>query len=81
MRAMELVVLAVVVLASATWVTVHVALSWALSSRGPRWRGLAALVVPPLAPYWGREAELTSLTRAWLASLLTYGVALVVAAF
>ena len=41
---------ATLVLAFATWVTVHVALSARLMLRSqPRWRGLLALVVPPLA--------------------------------
>ena len=42
------------VLAFATLVTVHVAIVLGLAWRYPRWRALAALVVPPLAPYWAR---------------------------
>ncbi len=45
---------ATLVLSFAAWVTTHVALAARLALRSqPRWRGLVALVVPPLAPMYG----------------------------
>ena len=49
----DVVVVALFVLAFATWVTVHVALCWRLAVRArPRWRAVAALGLPPLAPIY-----------------------------
>jgi hypothetical protein len=41
------------VLAFAVVVTAHVTLVASLAWQTPRWRALVALVVPPMAPYWG----------------------------
>ncbi len=74
-------VLAALVLAFATFVTVHVFLAGRLTLRArPRWRGLLALVVPPLAPLWAfREGWRRSATL-WVAAVLAYVVARIAAA-
>jgi hypothetical protein len=74
----ELVPFGILVLAAATHVTVHVALSWGLGQRGPWLRGLIALLVPPCAPYWGYEAGLKKRSAGWVVSLVVYVVALTV---
>ncbi len=68
-----------VVLAFALLVTAHVTIAAGLLRHPPRWRALAALVVPPLAPYWAwgpmrRRAVL------WLAAAFVYVVARLLAA-
>jgi hypothetical protein len=71
---------ATLVLAFATLVTVHVALASRLVLRArPRWQGLAALVVPPLAPIYGFRQGWRRTSTLWLVSLIAYVVALLVA--
>lgn len=50
----------------------HVTLVIGLLRRDPWWRGLVALVVPPLAPFWGYEAALRGRVTLWVASLAVY---------
>ena len=73
------IVLAVLVVAFATLLTVHVALAFGLARQPPRWRGLVALVVAPLAPWWGWHARLRARAIVWLAAAFAYAVALVIA--
>ena len=61
--------------------SVHVSLSAALVRRQPRWRGPVALLVPPLAPYWGYQAGLRVRTVLWLVALVLYTTARIAAAF
>ncbi|AUX47392.1 hypothetical protein SOCE26_089120 [Sorangium cellulosum] len=71
---------ATLVLAFATWVTVHVALAARLILRsGPRWRGVVALVVPPLAPIYGFRQGWRRLSTLWIVCLILYVLALLVA--
>jgi len=72
------VVAAALLLAFAVLITAHVTLVVGLAARSPRWRALVALVVPPLAPYWGWSA-LRVRSAVWMAGAVTYGVMLVVA--
>jgi hypothetical protein len=60
-------------------VTVHVALAAGLFCRAPRWRGALALLLPPLAPYWGMRERMRVRTSLWLGSLMVYIVARMVA--
>jgi hypothetical protein len=53
-------------------VTLHVALVAALLRRPPRWRAGAALLVPPLAPYWAFTAGMRWRAAAWLSMLVLY---------
>jgi hypothetical protein len=77
----DLVVFIALVAAFALLSTVHLAIAMRLSLREPRWRGLVALVVPPLAPYWGMEAGMKKLATLWIVALSIYVVARIGAAF
>jgi len=69
----DAVIVTLLVLGFALLVTTHVALCGFLVLHAkPRWRGLAALVVPPLAPWWGLREGRTITTILWLVSLLLY---------
>jgi hypothetical protein len=61
-------------------VTAHVALAVGLLLRSPRWRGLVALVVPPLALYWGWEAQMRLRAALFALGLATYAMALTASA-
>jgi hypothetical protein len=66
-------------LSLALLVLAHVAIVVALVRRTPRWRAAVALVVPPLAGVWGREAKLTGWGRLWLGACIAYAVTLGIA--
>lgn len=76
----DVAVLVVLVVSFAAFVTAHLALSLALAMRPPRWQGPVALIVAPLAPFWGLKAGLRKRAVAWLVSVAVYAVARVVAA-
>jgi hypothetical protein len=76
----DFVVFASLTLSFAIFVTSHVALAARLARRErPRWRGLVAFVVPPLAAVWGFRAGLRKNAALWAFSLVVYVVALVFA--
>ena len=60
-------------LALAVHVGAHLALLVGLARRRPRWRALAAVVVPPLAPIWGWNA-MPRRAHAWAIAFAAYGV-------
>jgi hypothetical protein len=60
------------VLAFATLVTVHVAIVLGLLFRDPRWRAVAALIVPPLAPYWALRGGMVIRGAVWIGSVVLY---------
>lgn len=62
------------VVAFATFVTVHLAIAVGLVFRFPRWRAPVALVVPPLAAYWALRGGMRVRGALWLGSLLLYAV-------
>jgi hypothetical protein len=62
----------VLVLAFATYVTAHVTLAFGLGYRRPRWRALVALVIAPLAPWWGWRAKMRARSVLWIASVVVY---------
>lgn len=66
-------VAAALVLAFALAVTAHVTLVVGLAGRAPRWRALVALVLPPLAPYWGWSG-LRRRAVLWLGAAAAYAV-------
>jgi len=75
----DALVLAGLVLGFATLVTVHIALAARLVLRvRPRWRGLLALVVPPLAVIWGFRAGYRRNAVLWLVAVVIYLIALIV---
>ena len=77
---MDVVLVILLVAGFAAFVTLHVALSGLLFfAHKPRWRGLVALVIPPLAPLWGYRAGQKRTAIAWLTLLTLYVAARVVA--
>lgn len=77
---LDAVVLGMLVVGFATLVTTHVALSFALLFfHPPRWRGLVALVVPVLAPFWGWREGRRKTVILWGTAALVYGVGFLIA--
>ena len=68
----DLILTAALSVALAAWVTDHVALSVGLMRRRPRWRGLVALLVAPLAPVFGFGARLRVRSVLWIAFAVAY---------
>ncbi len=76
----DTLVLAGLVLGFATLVTVHVALAVRLMRRErPRWRGLVALVIPPLAVIWGFRAGFRRNAVLWLVAVVVFLIARILA--
>ncbi len=74
------VLMAGLVLGLASLVTTHVALAGRIWLRQtPRWRGLVALVVPPLALFWALRAGWKGIAVLWILAITVYVTALVVA--
>jgi apolipoprotein N-acyltransferase len=73
MAAFRVVLLA---LAFAVLVTAHVSLLAVLAFRRPRWRAIAALVIPPLAPYWGWQERRHVASSVWVFGAIAYVVSL-----
>jgi hypothetical protein len=72
------ILLAGLVLGLATFITTHVALAGRIFLRQrPRWRGLVALVVPPLAPIWALRAGWRVSAAIWIGAIALYVIALV----
>lgn len=67
-----------IIVSFATLVTAHVALAAGLVARKPWWRGLLALVVVPLAPYWGAREKMRARVVVWAVALVGYTAALVI---
>ena len=79
-RVKDIIIVVALVLGFATLITVHVAIAGRLALRErPRWRGLVALLVPPLAVLWAVRAGWRWAAAVWLISVLVYVVALVAA--
>ena len=62
------------VVAFATLVTAHVTLVVGLLARPPRWRALAAALVPPLAPAWGVRSAMPVRAAIWMVSAVAYAL-------
>ena len=69
---LDIVLLVLISVAIGLHLVAHVTLVIGLLFRKPWWRGLIALVVPPLAPYWGYEAKLRGRVTLWLTTLAVY---------
>ena len=73
---MDYALLATLTLALATLATVHVYLAARLTVRQePRWRGVLAFFVPPLAPIWAFRAGWRVPAGIWVAAVVAYTVA------
>jgi len=68
--------LALLALSFGVLCTAHVFLLVCLAVRPPRWHALAALVVPPMAAYWGWQQGRRGATTTWLVGLMGYGISL-----
>jgi hypothetical protein len=76
----DIIVLATLIVAFASLVTIHVAVASRLVLRArPRWRGFVALVVPPLAPILAFREGWRRFGIAWIAAVLVYLAVLIVA--
>lgn len=76
----DTIVLAALLLAFATFVTIHVAIAVRLVLRkDDRWRGALVWIVPPLAPLWALQRGWRTSTVIWVSSVIVYGVALIAA--
>ena len=80
-HSVDTVIVALLVGSFATLVTVHLALAAGLVRRRPHWRGAAALLLPPLAPYWGFRVGMRKRVIVWVAALSVYAVSLVAVTF
>jgi hypothetical protein len=77
----ETVALVILLLAFATWFTVHVAIAVRLVAAGsPRYRGLVAFLLPPLAPWWAWERNWRASTSVWILAVVVYAIVRAVAA-
>jgi len=75
----DAVVLAVMLVAFAALVTAHVTLAIGLARRSPRWRAPIALVIAPLAPWWGWRERMRIRGSIWVVAALAYAGALLLA--
>jgi len=66
---------AFVVLSFGLLAAAHLTIAVGLLSRAPRWRAAAALVLPPLAPYWAAREHMWIRAAAWGLGLVVYVVA------
>ena len=69
------------VVAFATLLTAHLFIAVRLTLNKPRYRGIVALVVVPLAPLWAYEKRWRAAFWCWLTAVAVYTVALVVAQY
>jgi len=77
----ETLLLAVLLVAFATWVTVHVAIAVRLVLAGtPRYRGVLAFFLPPLAPWWAWERRWRVSAGMWVGAVVVYAVVRAIAA-
>ena len=70
-----------IVASFAAHVTAHVALAVGLLLRKPRARGVVALLLPPLALYFGIREKMWARSILWTAALVAYLAARVAARF
>lgn len=68
----ELLTVATMLVAFAALVTTHMAILWTLLFRPPRWRALAATLVPPLAPWWALREGLRIRGVIWIGAAALY---------
>jgi hypothetical protein len=68
-------------IALAAFAGAHLAIVIALAARRSWWKALGALLVLPLAPWWGWQERLRPLAIAWLVALGAYAALVVVAAY
>jgi hypothetical protein len=72
-------IVAVMIVAFAFVVTMHVLITYGLARRRPRWRAFVGFVFPPALPYWGWKERMRTRVALWVAFLLVYVVTLALA--
>jgi hypothetical protein len=72
----ETALFVVLVLAFATWTTAHAMLVLGLLRRPRRWRAGLALVLVPLAPWWGWREGMRCRSILWMVGLAAYAATL-----
>jgi hypothetical protein len=75
----DIVVVALLTVAFAFAITMHVVIVFALAKHKPRWRALVALIVPPFAPYWAWREHMRKRASCWIGAVLVYSVMLLLA--
>lgn len=76
----DAIVLGLLLVSFATFVTAHVAISVRLLLQpGSRWRGPVALVAAPLAPLWAFRRGWRTSAALWLGAVVLYAIALIAA--
>ena len=75
----DIILLALVVVAFAWVVTVHVAITFGLARKKPRWRALVAFALLLPAPYFAWREQMKKRAGMWVGGVLVYLVALLLA--
>ncbi len=75
----DIVSVVTLILGFALFVTAHVAITFGLAMRRPRWRAPLAFFVAPLAPYWAWREHMRVRAGVWTGALVLYIVATIVA--
>lgn len=73
----DYMLLGTLVLTFATLVSTHVSLAVGLMRRRPHWHGVAALLVFPLAPWWGWQARMRVRGGIWVVAAASYATGLI----
>jgi len=76
---MDIAIMLTLVGSFAILCTAHLALALGLTLKKPRWKGFVALVLAPLAPYWGHAARMRPLPAVWVTAFCLYVLALLAA--
>jgi hypothetical protein len=75
----DIFVVVALILSMATMFTAHVAITYGLAFRTPRWRAAVGFVVPPLGLYWAWRERMKIRAFILVGALVLYIVATVVA--
>jgi hypothetical protein len=68
----DALVMVSIVVSFALFVTAHVALIFGLLTRRPAWQALLAVLLFPLAAYYGHRERLRVRTALWVAAAFAY---------
>ena len=71
---------ALLAVALALEIGAHLAILVGLTLKKPRWRALAALLMPPLVPLWGWQAGMRIRVVVWTIALVVYAIGVALAA-
>jgi hypothetical protein len=75
----DLVIVIIAVVSCALLITAQISIIAALAVRPPRWRALAVIAFPPLAPFWAFREKLRGRAATWLFSAAVYAVVRLIA--